>query len=459
MRRIIVFTIVISLFIQFQSIADNLERFSLIPKELSSIVTYQINNTQELITPPYEKLNYIPDEMIIGLRESDDATLQYIEKLGFEILDIYEMRNLILVSFDEDNPFIDKIVKNLLKNNKIRYAEPNYIVYTMTVPNDTLYPSQYGLKHVEAPSAWDITTGGDIVVSIVDTGGYWNHKDLIDNLWVNKLEDINGNGLYDEEDLNGKDDDNNGYIDDVIGYNFAANSPDVFKGAGNAHGTHTSGIVGATGNNDIGVSGVMWKVKLMRAPFIGGMSGSTYDAIKAIDYSVKNKAKVINASWGGHGYSEALYESIADAGKAGIIFVAAAGNSAYNIDRFPLYPAAYDLPNIITVAATNELGRKAVFSNFGKISVDVAAPGVNYVSTIPYNAYSPLTGTSMAAPVVSGGVGLLLSQNPNLSIETIKRILIETCTPERSLNDKVACGGIVNLKKAIDCVLNNGVCK
>ncbi|WKZ56762.1 MAG: S8 family peptidase [Bdellovibrionota bacterium] len=303
--------------------------------------------------------------------------------------------------------------KQLMDSGVARSCSPNYIVRTSALPNDAYAPNLWGMlggaAGMNASSAWDVSTGSaDVVVAVVDTGVDYTHPDLAQNMWINSAE-IPGNGI---------DDDGNGYVDDIHGINAAANSGNPYDN--NGHGTHVAGTIGARGNNAIGVAGVNWNVRIMGLKFLGANgSGTLADAIKAIDYLVmmKNRGvnvRVANNSWGGGGYSAALYNAIAAAQGAGVIFVAAAGNEANDNDVSPSYPASYELDNVVSVAALDSSGNLAGFSNFGALGVDIAAPGVGILSTVP-GGYQNLSGTSMATPHVAGALALLLAYQPTLS--------------------------------------------
>jgi subtilisin family serine protease len=339
---------------------------------------------------------------------------------------------------------------NLKRRNPglIKACSPNYLVHTSSVtPNDSMFQELWGLRGqngIDATRAWSITTGGDdIVVAVVDTGIDYNHPDLRENVWVNPRE-IPGNSL---------DDDGNGYIDDIHGINAATNSGDPMDD--NNHGTHVSGTIAASGNNGIGVAGVNWRAKVVAAKFLSANgSGSLADAIKAINYIVdlKNQGiniKVMNNSWGGGGYSQNLYNAIARANEAGILFVAAAGNSGQDNDSNPSYPAGYELPNVVSVAAIDSQGNLASFSNYGANTVDIAAPGVGIVSTAHTSPYARFSGTSMAAPHVAGALGMILGAEPGLtSAQAIERIY-SSGTALTTLYGAVRTGRTLNLGRAV----------
>ncbi len=343
---------------------------------------------------------------------------------------------------------VEDAVRRAKEDPRVEYAEPDYFVYAMdTVPNDPFFTQMWGLSpagcffcdpgeqtpNIDATKAWDITTGSDDVVAVVlDTGVQLQHEDLSANAWVNPGE-IPGNG---------NDDDGNGFIDDVNGWNFYdGNNTTYVDALQDFHGTHVAGSIGAVGNNGIGITGVAWHVKIMSLKFLGGAQGkgSTSNAIKGIYYAIdmRNRGvnvRVINASWGGGKESQSLRQAIADANSAGILFVCAAGNAGVNVDEEPDFPATYsiDSPNAVSVAAITQSGSLASFSNFGHNSVSVAAPGVSIFSTYP-GTYGTLSGTSMATPHVSGIAVLLWAQEPLLMPAEVKRRIVDTSEPLPSL--------------------------
>jgi subtilisin family serine protease len=349
----------------------------------------------------------------------------------------------------------------------VEYVEPNYI-YSINVggggrnpgkpgnpgPDYDAVPSLpaepiadpdiaklYGLEKIDAEGAWETTRGNaNVVVADIDTGVDYNHKDLINNIWRNSKE-IPGNGI---------DDDRNGFIDDVVGWDFRDKDSRPFDD--NQHGSHTTGTIAATGGNGVGISGVAQRSSVMVLRFLGGSqgSGTSEDAIKCIDYATANGAQIMSNSWGGGGFSQALLDSIKKANDKGILFVAAAGNSSANNDSSDSYPANYDLPNVLSVAATDAADNLAKFSNFGKTQVDLAAPGVNILSTVPGNRYASFSGTSMATPHVAGAAALLLSKYPKLKANDLKKILMESVDTVPSLAGKTVTGGRMNVAKAFE---------
>ncbi|UZO76240.1 S8 family serine peptidase [Microcystis aeruginosa str. Chao 1910] len=274
--------------------------------------------------------------------------------------------------------------------------------------------------------------------TLIDTGVDYNHQDLVGNIWTNPGEIAN----------DGIDNDGNGYIDDIRGWDFAYNDnnpSDVY-----GHGTHVSGTIAGKGNNGVGVTGVAWNAKIMPLKFLDDTgSGSTSNAILAIDYATDKGVKLTNNSWGGGGYSQALYDAINAAGQAGALFIAAAGNDAKNTDTSPSYPASYNLANIISVASTTRTDSLSSFSNYGLTSVDLGAPGSEIYSTTPNNTYATYSGTSMASPHVTGAAALLWSQNPTWTAQQVKNTLMNTGDPLASLAGKTVSGKRLNVFNAL----------
>ena len=332
----------------------------------------------------------------------------------------------------------------------VRFAEPDYRVNLNVIPNDPSFVSEWGLHNsgqsgglvdadMDAPEAWNVTTGtGLSIVAVLDSGIDYNHPDLASNIWTNPGE-IAGNGI---------DDDGNGYLDDIRGWDFVNNDNNPMDD--NSHGTHVAGTIGAVGNNGIGVAGVAWDVQLMALKFLDATgSGSTSNAIRALNYAVAKGATISNNSWGGTVYSTALYDAIASAGAQGHIFVAAAGNSAINNDSTPSYPASYNLANVVTVAATDRNDNLASFSNYGATSVDLAAPGVSIYSTLPGNTYGYKSGTSMATPHVAGALALVRELHPTWTYSQVINQITSTVNVLPSLSGKVLTGGRLNLANAL----------
>ena len=345
---------------------------------------------------------------------------------------------------------VEKAIEKLKRNPYVAYAEPNYEIRAEVVPNDPRFNELYGMLNtgqtggtadadIDADQAWGVSRGShDVIVGVIDTGIDYNHPDLAANIWTNPGE-IPGNNM---------DDDGNGYVDDVHGYDFVNNDSDPFDD--NGHGTHCSGTIGGVGNNGVGVAGVNWQVSLMALKFLSGAgSGSTADAVRAVEYSTMMHVDLTSNSWGGGGFSQTLYDAIAAAGAQNIVFVAAAGNDGVDNDVSPHYPSSYDLANLISVAATDHNDAKASFSNWGRTSVDLAAPGVNILSTLPGNSYGQLSGTSMATPHVSGVCALIRSVAPGVPVAQLKNILLSSVDHVASMNNMVVSNGRLNAFFAI----------
>ena len=332
----------------------------------------------------------------------------------------------------------------------VAYSEPDYLVYATHTPNDTSFGRLWGLHNtgqtsglgdadIDAPEAWDISRGSTaVLVAVIDSGIDHTHPDLAANMWTNPGE-IAANGI---------DDDGNGYIDDTRGWDFANNDNNPTDD--NGHGTHCAGTIGAVGDNSLGVVGVSPTIRLVGAKFISASnSGYTSDAIEAVLYTTRIGVTLTSNSWGGGGYSQALKDSIDAAQTAGILFIAAAGNDYANSDAIPSYPAAFNSANIISVAATDHLDKLAYFSNYGAITVDLAAPGVSIYSTYPGGGYSSLSGTSMACPHVAGAAALLKAANPARDWSALKEALLANVDPLPALSGRVVTGGRLNIGRTL----------
>ena len=324
-------------------------------------------------------------------------------------------------------------------------ATPDFSIKSQATPNDPSFGSLWGLANrgaqggtanadINATRAWDFGTSTNVVIAEIDTGVDYRHQDLAANIWTNTGE-IAGNGI---------DDDHDGYVDDTRGWDFANNDNDPMDD--NGHGTHVAGTIGAIGNNGLGVTGVAWSAKIMPLKFLDkNGSGAISDAIEAINYARVKGAKVINASWGGGGFSSALQSAISQFQNAGGIFVAAAGNEASNNATVASYPANYS--GVISVGASTRNDTLASFSNYGT-NVQIVAPGQSILSTLPNNSYGTLSGTSMATPHVSGAIALLWGQNPTLSAAQItSALLINTANVLRGSQSKY---GRLDLGKAAE---------
>jgi subtilisin family serine protease len=341
---------------------------------------------------------------------------------------------------------VEEALARLALDPRVEYAEPNYIVSASRVPNDEHYPEQYSMSNtaqnggfagadISAEAAWDHFTGDpDMLIGDIDTGADYDHPDLAANIWTNPGE-IAGNGL---------DDDGNGYVDDVHGYDFFNHDGDPRDD--NGHGTHTAGTIAAVGNNGIGVAGVVWKARIVPMKFLNSQgSGPTSGAIEALRYAQRIGAHVTNNSWGGGFYSRALEDAIIAVGERGDLLIAAAGNARSNTDTSPTYPASLPEECIISVAATDNADQLAPYSNFGLGTVDLAAPGSDVLSTWPGGGYRLLSGTSMAAPHVTGACALLMGRFPGMAAAEVKARLLRFTTPLIGLAGRSVSGGRLNL--------------
>ena len=287
-----------------------------------------------------------------------------------------------------------------------------------------------------------------VYVGIIDEGYMFNHEDLAANAGVNPGE-IAGDRI---------DNDRNGLVDDVYGWDFDGNNNTVFDGVGDDHGTHVAGTIGAVGGNEKGVAGVVWNVKMMGAKFLGSRGRTTANAIKAVDYFTDlKKAQNLNLiatnnSWGGGGFSQALKDAIDRADAANILFIAAAGNRGTNNDATASYPSSYTSSNIIAVASITSTGALSEFSQYGATTVDIGAPGSGILSTVPVGSkrsvtsgYASYNGTSMATPHVTGAAALYKSLNPSATASQIKAAIMGSATPTPSLAGKCVTGGRLNV--------------
>ena len=349
-------------------------------------------------------------------------------------------------------------IKALAQNAMVEFAEPNYIYRASKTANDPRFSELWGMKNVgqkdsdgqtgvagidiRAEEAWDITTGNkNLVVAVIDTGVDYNHPDIKDNMWMNQAEKNGAAGV---------DDDRNGVVDDIYGFNAitgATRPGDPMDDHG--HGTHCAGTIGAKGNDGIGVAGVAWDVSIMAIKFLSAEGGgSLADAVRAIDYANKMGAKVMSNSWGGGGFSQALFDVIKKTSDDGQLFIAAAGNDYSNNDSSPAYPASYQIDNVISVAAIDNKGLKAGFSNFGKRTVHLGAPGVNILSATG-GSYDSWSGTSMATPHVSGVAALVWGHETSMTAKEVKTRLLATARPIDGLRGKTVTGATVDAFAAV----------
>ena len=375
--------------------------------------------------------------------EADEQSLRVTDEIS---------SGLFVLSGAEDWSYED-VAESVAKWIPNAVIEPNFIVSVDAVPNDSDFGELWGLNNtgqnggvidadIDAVEAWDISTGSsDVLVAVIDTGVDYTHPDLADNIWVNPGE-IAGDGI---------DNDGNGYIDDIHGWDFANNDNDPMDDDG--HGTHVAGTIGAVGNNSLGVTGVSQDVSIVAVKFLGGDGfGTTADAIRSIEYTNTLRSQghnlvLTNNSWGGGGFDSALEMVIEDALNLDILFVAAAGNSGSSALS---YPAGYDLGNIVSVAATDRFDQIASFSNFGEDWVDIAAPGVEILSTAPGGGYQVLDGTSMATPHVADALALLAAVDADLSALELRDQLFERVDVLPQLEGLVGTSGRLNAFSLID---------
>lgn len=405
-----------------------------------------INNLSTLV----EGQDYVSGEVIVKCKPgiSSQAMNEIKTSLGATVMET--TTTLGIECWSIKGMSVQEAIAQYSQNPLIEYIEPNYTIsINTTIPNDPSFNQLWGLDNngqsggtpdadIDAPEAWDIQTGNNVLIGVIDTGVDYTHPDLINNIWTNPGE-IAGDGI---------DNDGNGYVDDVHGYDFANNDGDPYDD--NGHGTHVSGTIAADGNNGIGVTGVSWNAQIMGIKFLDANGfGDTFGAIQSVEYATLMGVQLTNNSWGGGGYSQGLYDAIAAAGAAGQLFIAAAGNESNNNDSFPAYPASYNLDNIISVAATDHNDQLAGFSNYGATTVDLAAPGVSVYSTMPGGEYGYLSGTSMATPHVSGVASLIWSQFPNLTAEEVKARILSYTDPIPALNGITVSGGRLNAYSAL----------
>jgi len=394
---------------------------------------------------------YKPGEILVKF---DTATVASAESLldGLEqasVLHAYRTVSGALVQLP-DNMTVPEGLDYFAGLPGVEYAEPNYIVgLDQTFPDDPDFAQLWGLHNtgqsggtadadIDAPEAWDLTTGSStVIVGVIDTGVDYTHPDLAANMWQNPGE-IPGNAV---------DDDGNGYIDDVFGWDFYNDTNDPMDLAG--HGTHVSGTIGAVGNNSLGVVGVNWTVKIAALKFLGPSGGFTSDAVRAVDYATMMDFDLTSNSWGGGGFSQLLYDAIDAAGQQDHLFIAAAGNDSSDTDVLAHYPSSYDLPNVISVASTTDADQLSGFSNYGATSVDLAAPGSNIYSTMPGATYGSMSGTSMATPQVSGVAALAYAIQPDATYQEVRDAIFLGVDPIPALSGSMVTGGRLNAYNAL----------
>ena len=399
----------------------------------------------------------VADHVLVRLQNGaqEAQLLSHVASLGLSIRRHLPNSALYLIAFPNHSVAeFDRVMTAFEQSpGPTVYAEPDFIAQASVdplIPNDPSFASQWALHNtgqsggvsgadIKAPEAWNTTTGNsDIVVAVIDTGVDYTHPDLAANIWSNPGETA-GDGI---------DDDHDGYIDDVRGWNFYAGTNDPMDDHG--HGSHTSGILGAVGGNAKGISGVTQHVKIMPLKFLSADgSGSDSDAIEAIHFATAHHAILSSNSWGGSDFTQSMLDAIQEANTAGVGFIAAAGNAGSNNDSIPSYPASFQSDNVIAVAATNASDVLSNFSNFGKTTVHIAAPGEDIYSTYKNAGYTTMSGTSMATPHVAGAAALLKAANPSLTFAQIKQSILTQTDALPSLKDKSISGGRLNVNKAL----------
>ena len=437
--------------------------FSGCKKDMADQPAEESINTTDQMFQSGTTQKYVPGELLVKFRQGSPAekradALSRISASVEEQVLTAAMRR----SGDNDGVYLVKTgmdpmeAMKLMKGSAdVAYAEPNWIYTYGAVSNDPYFTNNqlWGMKGSfgsNAEAAWIAGNTGsvNVYIGIIDEGYMYTHEDLVDNAGKNAGEIAS----------NGKDDDGNGYIDDVYGWDFDGNNNSVFDGSGDDHGTHVAGTIGGAGGNGKGVAGMCWNVKMLSAKFLGRNGGTTANAIKAVDYFTDLKTRhglnlvATNNSWGGGGFSQALQDAIERANAAKILFIAAAGNNSANNDVTANYPSNYGNANIIAVASITSTGALSSFSNYGATQVHLGAPGSGILSTVPttsrnkvVSGYASYSGTSMATPHVTGAVALYAASHPSATAADIKSKIITSVVSTPSLAGKCTTGGRLNV--------------
>lgn len=397
--------------------------------------------------------NYSEDQLLVrwkdGITEIQKGAVRNTVG-GRRKIEYSLVEGLELMQIDTGSILLEKARANLDASQAVRYAEFDYYVSPFLTPDDHYFGRQWNMENgggdvgpfpgiigadIEAEEGWNIFTGSpDFIIAVIDSGMQLDHPDLEPNLWRNELDPIDG-----------LDNDGNGKVDDFVGWDFVTgdNEPDDPEG----HGTHVAGIIGAIGNNAIGVAGINWECSLMPLRFIGSGRGMISGAISALEYAVDHDVRVSCNSWGDDDHSQPLEDAIAAAGDKNHIFVTSAGNGQTNIDAEKVYPAALSLPNIITVASIDHRDRLTPKSNWGEGSVDIAAPGVYVLSTSNDSSYQFLSGTSMAAAHVAGVVAMVAAYRGGTAESIIDKVLASV--RDVGLGSQIKSGGVVSLSRSL----------
>ncbi|WP_426060921.1 S8 family peptidase [Hymenobacter sp. B1770] len=415
-------------------------------------------------------VNYVANEVLVKFKAGASATAraaalsrakgEVAERILTKAMERAGEKEALLVV---RTPLAAAEAVGLLKGAEVEYAEPNYIYQHTAVSSDPYFTNgslwgmygdasspanQYGSQAAEA---WALghTGSASVFMGVIDEGIQYDHPDLAGQIWTNPKDPVDG-----------VDNDGNGYVDDIHGWDFDGNNNSIYdggtRGSLDDHGTHVAGTIGAKANNGAGVAGVNWNITMISCKFLGRRGGSLANAVKAVDYLTDLKTRHSinmvgsNNSWGGGGFSQALFDAIKRANEANILFIAAAGNGGSDgvgddNDTTPSYPSNYDLPNVIAVAAITSSGAISSFSNFGATTVDIGAPGSGVSSTTAFNTYSTYSGTSMATPHVAGGAALYAASRSGATAAAIKAAILNSAVPTPSLSGKCVTGGRLNV--------------
>lgn len=363
---------------------------------------------------------YVPGQVLVKFKSDTGRNVtrqkDILSTHSLQALKHFPLTSTALVSTNASESVLEA-ASRLMQLDKVEYAEPNYRRYLLeTVPNDPEFSRQWAHQNIQSTRAWSLETGKpSVIVAVADTGIDYTHEDILDNMWPG------------------------------LGRNFIDQNNDPMDT--NGHGTLIAGIIGAVGNNSKGIAGVNWRVSLMALKFIGPEGGTVADEIQAIEYALQRGARVFNMSFGS--YQPSVIEKEAMAAASNILFIAAAGNELNNNDFSPLFPASYDLPNIISVAATGVNDNIASFSNYGPNTVHVAAPGSGILSTIPGDRYRLYSGTSMSTAFVSGLAGLILARNPGFTIDQLRNQILRTADKLPELESHILTGARINAHRAL----------
>jgi hypothetical protein len=435
-----------------------------VPAFAASPVTHSSNGTvtHDSLNPestPLSPYRHVPDEILVRFRESTSTFSRALVhfQAGTSVVKKFKaVKGLQLVKLPRGMT-VHQALKTFGKASEVLYAEPNYIVNTFATPDDTRFSELWGLHNtgqtggtadadIDAPEAWDLTTGStNAVVAVIDTGVDYTHQDLASNMFRNTA-DCNADG---------SDDDGNGYVDDCYGIDTVNNDSDPLDDVG--HGTHVAGTIGAVGNNAEGVVGVNWTASILACKFLDANgSGTDAGAIACLDYLAAMKDRGVNIvasnnSWGGGAYSQALRDAIDAQRQRGILFIAAAGNDYSDNETIQTYPCSFYLPNILCVASTSAGDNRSSFSNYGKRIVHLGAPGEGILSTVPSGSYESHSGTSMATPHVTGVVGLINALYPGSDWRAVKNRILTGADAKSSLINTIT-GRRLNAYGSLTCI-------